>query len=448
MLTLPAAAQPLLLALTDPLTQPTAQRLLLLTVGAIVSSGRRTVTHILAVLGGLVQGHFSDYHRVFSRASWSCWAVGKILARLVLDLLPPDEPVVVAGDDTVAQHRGKHVYGKGRHRDAVRSSHSHTVWKWGHKWVTLAILVPLPFVRRRWALPVLSVLYRPQELNKAEGHRHRTPPALVRQLLAVLVHWFPERKFILVADGNFATHALARFCCRHRRHVTFISHFYAAANLYDPPPAYRGKGRPRVKGAKQPAPRDVVAARKRLRRALVSWYGGQQRRIGFVSATGHWYKAGAGLVPVRWVFVRDRQGSHRDEYFFTTDADLTPAQIVSWYTQRWSIETTYQEVRAHLGFETTRQRVAAAVLRTGPCLLGLFSLISLIYAGHLREHPPKLRALDWYAKEEPTFTDALAAVRRLFWEETIFQSSGDHTAFAKLPADLKETLLQCLCPAA
>ena len=448
MLTLPAAARPLLLALTDPLIQPTAQRLLLLAVGAILTTGRRTVTRILATMGPLAQGHFSDYHRVFSRASWSTWAVGKGLARLALDLLPPDEPVVVAGDDTVAQHRGKHVYGKGRHRDAVRSSHAHTVWKWGHKGVTLAILVPLPFVRRRWALPVLSVLYRPEDLNRAEGRRHRTPPALVRQLVAVLVHWFPRRQFVLVADGTFATHELARFCRRHRRHVPFVSRFYAAANRYDPPPAYRGKGRPRVKGAKRPAPREVVAARKRLRRALVRWYGGQPRRIGYVSATGHWYKAGAGLVPVRWVFVRDRQGTHRDEYFFTTDPSLPPEVIVSWYTQRWGIETTYQELRAHLGFETTRQRVAASVLRTGPCLLGLFSVISLIYAAHLRDHHPKLQSLSWYAKGEPTFADALATVRRLFGGETIFADSAEHAGFAKLPADLRETLLNCLCPAA
>jgi hypothetical protein len=277
----------------------------------------------------------------------------------------------------------------------VRSSHSHTAWKWGHKWVTLAVLVPLPFVRRRWALPVLSALYRPAELDKAEGRRHRTPPALVRQLLAVPVHWFPERRCLLVADGNFATHELARFCHRHRRRVTFLSRSDAAANRYDPPPPYRGQGRPRVKGAKRPAPQEVVASRERLRQALVRWYGGQQRRIGLVSDCGHWYKAGAGLVPVRWVSVRDPQGTHRDEYFFTTDPALRPEQVVSQYTQRWGIETTYQELRAHLGLETTRQRVAASVLRSGPCLLGLFSVISLIDAAPLRDHRPQLRPRSW-----------------------------------------------------
>src|SRR5205823_3892453 len=120
--------------------------------------------------------------------------------------------------------KGRNVYGKGRHRDALRSTHSHTVWVWGHKWVVLAVLVRFPFApRRRWALPVLAALYRPEGLNQKEGRRHKTPADLARQLMAVLVHWFPARRFILLGDGGFASHDLARFCHRHRRRVTLVS---------------------------------------------------------------------------------------------------------------------------------------------------------------------------------------------------------------------------------
>src|ERR1044072_672848 len=111
MFPLPAAAEPLLLALTVPFTQATGPRFLLLTVGAILTTGRRTVTRIVTTARPLLQGHFSTYHRVFSRASWSTWSVGKVLPQLALHLLPPDQPVVIAADDTVPQHRGKQVYG-------------------------------------------------------------------------------------------------------------------------------------------------------------------------------------------------------------------------------------------------------------------------------------------------------------------------------------------------
>jgi hypothetical protein len=173
------------------------------------------------------------------------------MAALVLELIPADQAVVCPVDDTTPQHKGKPVYGKGRHHDACRSTHSHMVWVWGHKWVTLAINVKFPFASRPWALPVLCALYRPVELNQSEGRKHRTPVELARQLLATLIHWFPARKFILLGDGGYASHELARFCHRHRRHVTLVSRFHPQANLCQAPSAKPGpkkRGRKRIKG--------------------------------------------------------------------------------------------------------------------------------------------------------------------------------------------------------
>ena len=397
---------------------------------------------------GLSRGHPSTYHRVFSRAVWSLWPLGKVLAAAILRHIPPGEPVLVPMDDTTAQHRGKHVYGKGCHHDAVRSSHSHIVWRWGHRWVVLALSVKWPFTSRRWALPVLAALYRPEELDRQEKRRHKTAPDLARQLMAVLLRWFPDRNFIFLGDGGYASHELARFAYRHRRHATLVSRFHGDANLYDPPPPRTGqKGRPRVKGRKRPTPQEEVA-RSRRAKATVRWYGGERRRVEWVSGVGHGYKAGHGLVPIRWVFVHDLQGTHRDEYFYTTDIALTGPQLISLFTARWPIETTFQEMRAHLGFETPRQRVAQSVLRTAPCLLGLFSVICLIFAEHARRHRVALRCTRWYTKTEPTFSDALATVRRLFWSETIFESRSYHDAFAEIPPRLERLLLDCLSQAA
>jgi hypothetical protein len=448
MLSLPSAAEPLLMSLSVTFTQPTFQRVVPLIVGAILTLGRRTITAVLWTMRGVVPGHYSTYHRVFSRAAWSLWPLGKILASAILRMIPQGEPVLVPMDDTTAQHRGKKVYGKGCHHDAVRSSHSHVVWRWGHRWVVLAISVKLPFTWRRWALPVLVALYRPKELNQAERRRHKTAPDLARQLMAVLIHWFPQRKFIFLGDGGYASHELARFCLRHRQHATLVSRFHKDANLYAPPPkTQRRKGRPRVKGRKLPTPKEALTATGRTR-ATVGWYGGADRRVELVSATGHWYKAGQGLVPIRWVFTHDVQGTHRDDYFYTTDPNLPPAKIITWFTARWPIETTFQEVRAHLGFETTRQRVAKSVLRMGPCLLGLYSLATLIFAEHMRHHPIRPRRTRWYTKAEPTFSDAIAAVRRLLWAETIFQTPSQHDALQKLPRPFRRMLLDRLSAAA
>jgi hypothetical protein len=452
MLTLPSAAEPVIVSLSVAFTEPTFKRIVPLIVGAILTTGRHTVTAVLRTIGGLATGHWSDYHRVFSRAVWSPWGLGRMLAGAILAWIPPDEPVRVPMDDTTAQHRGKKVYGKGCHRDAVRSTHSLVVWRWGHKWVVLAIAVKFPFSKRPWALPVLVALYRPEELNQAQNRRHKTPAHLARQLAAALIHWFPGRKFVFLGDGGFASHDWASFAYRHRRHATLVARFHRAACLYQPPPAVtpntrKKKGRPRVKGAKLPTPAEVVAQARR-RRATVNWYGGSSRKVELVHGDGQWYRSGEGLVPIRWVYTHDVQGTHRDDYFYSTDPTLDPATIVSWFTGRWPIETTFQEVRAQLGFETPRQRTEKSVLRTGPCLLGLFSLVGLIFAEYRKDHSPRLAHTDWYAKTEPTFGDAMATVRRLFWQKTIFAQSAHNEAFQKIPARLRNLLLECLSRAA
>jgi hypothetical protein len=444
---IPSAIDKILQPFAAAFTRPTARRFLLLAMGLILTFGRRTVTAVLWTLRGMAPGHSSTYHRIFSRAVWSLWQLGKILTWLILATVPSGESILVAVDDTTTQHRGKKVYGKGCHHDAVRSTHTHLVWRWGHRWVVLAILVKFPFAHRPWALPVLVALYKPEKLNRSEKHRHKTAIVLARQLLATLIHWFPDRHFIVLGDGGYASHDLARFCYRHRRQLTLISRFYPKAGLYEPPPSGPRIGRPRVKGRKLPTPQEAVA-RRCPTAATVSWYGGESRRIEFVSGSGHWYRGGQGLVPVRWVFVHDVQGTHRDEYFYTTDPALAAPRIVSLYTARWSLETTFQELRTHLGFETTKQWVKTSVLRTGPVLLGLFSVVSLIFAEHVRHHRLPIRQTAWYTKTEPTFSDALATVRWLVWRELLFQHPRFHNPVQKLPDKLKNFLLDRLSGAA
>jgi len=308
----------------------------------------------------------------------------------------------------------------------------------------LAISVPIPLTGRRWALPVMSAWYRTPEVNRQEGRRHKTPAHLARQLTRVLIGWFPEKSFVLVGDGDFSSHETARWARRYRHRLTFVGRFYANAGLYDPPPPYTGNGRPRVKGQRRPTPAEVAADAQRYK-TKVDWYGGQRRKVSLVSGSGRWYKSGQGLVPLRWGCVEDREGTHRPDYFFSTDTSLTQTQIVQYYTMRWSIETTFQEVRAHLGFASTRHWSQVAVERVEVWLLSLFSLVSLIYLRHLQQRGSVLLPQwPWYHKSEPTFADALTLVRRQIWEESVFAHPLFTAGVKKLSRPVREKLVDCL----
>lgn len=198
-------------------------------------------------------------------------------------LVRPNQGV---NDDTVIAHPGPHVYGKARHRDPVRSSHGFTAWRYGHKWIVLAVLVRFPFANRPWALPVLAALYHSEPDDRRERHRHLTPAQHMIRLLRLMLHWFPERHFVFVGDSAYGTHEVARFVERHRARICLVSKLHPEANLFEPPPPpYAGKGSPRVKVQRRPKPREAVSAARRHKRLTVGWYGGGTRRVGPVTGT-------------------------------------------------------------------------------------------------------------------------------------------------------------------
>ena len=442
---IPAPARSLFDHLSPAFRYPTFLRFVVLALATILTVGHRTICNVLRTLGALLPGNPSSYHRVFSKRRWSSWRLARWLAGWVFDYLVPDGRVVLAGDDTVDEHRGANVFGKGCHRDPIRSTHTFTAFRWGHKWVVLAVLVRFPFTRRQWALPVLVALYRSAANDKKAARRHKTAAQLLYQLAYVLLRWFPQRRFVLTGDGSYATHEVARAACRRGGRLTLVSPFYADARLYDPPPVARGRGRPRVKGAKLPVPQQVVAttARTRLR---VAWYGGGQRDVEVVTGQGQWYKCGRALVPVRWVWVHDVTGTHRDSYFCATDVTLSATEIIELYTGRWNLETTFQEMRCYLGLETTRGWKAPTVRRVAPCLFGLYTVVAGLYRVIPRRFA-RLHLIAWPGKQDTTFADALTAVRRWLWQEWVFAIPGHSTAFAKLTRPLRTLLLNALAPA-
>lgn len=443
-----SAVAPLLLEFSQHFSRPTYRRFLLIMASAVLTVGRRTVSNLLRTAGRLARGHCSSYHRLFSKRRWSLWPLSRALTDFILRQYLPSGPVPLVTDDTVAEHRGSKVYGKGCHRDGVRSSGSYIAYRWGHKWVVLCILVKFRFARRPWALPVLAALYRAKEANQKLGVRHKTPVQLARGLLAVLMRWFPKRHFVLTGDGGFSTHDLASFVLRRHGRAALVSRLYPTANLYAPPPQRkRGQnGRPRKRGCKLPSPQAVVkdSARQRLR---VRWYGGTTRQVELVSGTGWWYKAGRELVNVRWVFVHDSEGKHRDMYLFSTDATMMPKEIVEVFTGRWSIEVTFQEMRAYLGLETTRGWSRQTVLRAAPGLFGLYSVVALAWAA-LAANGERKGPINWTGKQGATFSDAITAVRRQLWRQWVFQWGGHAVAFAKLPRPFQQLLLSAMAPAA
>jgi len=449
MIRVPRDFKPLLQDLSSATEhRDTARRLILFFAATVLVTGGRNVSAVLRLLALIQKLNPSTYHRVFSHRRWAPTRFARLIACFIVDRFVPPGPIRLVGDETVDRHRGKKVYGKARHRDAVRSSHSHTVYRYGHKWVVLAVLVDLPYTSRPLALPILVALYLDKKTNAAEGHRHKTPAQLMAGLLVIAMRWFPDRKLVFAGDNAYGTHQMCRFAKRHRGRLTLVSKFVPDANLFRPPPRRRPgtNGRPRVKGDALPKPYESVQ-KGRGRKLHVRWYGGGFRNVKVYTGTGHWFKSGKGLVQIRWVMVKDLDGTHRDEYFFSTDVSMSVKEIIEMYGGRWNIETTFQEMREHLGLETTRGWHRQTVLRMAPSLLMLYSVVVLLYDTLPKNCVHRL-SRKWFGKETTTFSDMMISVRHYLWYQWVFEQQLQSQAVRKLPRPIKRLINYGLTQAA
>src|SRR4051794_25716158 len=269
-----------------------------LAVGALLATGPRTVCALLRIMGLSQERHFTNYHRVLNRDVWSCLAAGQSLLGLILVLIPRHWPIALAADDTIERRGGRRIQAKGCYRDAVRSSKKHVVKCFGLRWITLMILVPVPFSPRVWALPVLTALSWPEGAGRRRGHK--TSIDWARQMVLQVRRWLPERELILVVDGGFAAVKLAHDCRRHR--VTLICRLRLDAALDDPPgpqpPSKRGP-KPK-KGPRQRRLTEWASSGETPWETItVDWYGGQRRGVQGFSPAGVWDKRGPdpGAVP-------------------------------------------------------------------------------------------------------------------------------------------------------
>lgn len=420
-----------------------------LVVGAILAPGRRTVASALRVMGLSDLITFQNYHRVLSRAHWSArHAAGQLLGLLV-GVFHDEGPLVFGLDDTIERRRGAQIKAKGIYRDPVRSSKGHFVKASGLRWLSLMYLPQIPWAERVWALPFLTVLAPSERYHTERGLRHKKLTDWARQMLVQLKRWLPEHRLVVTADSSFSA---LEFLAAVGSYVTIVTRLRLDAALYEaaPPRAPGTVGRPRKKGARLPRLEEVLTDKKTTwHRFLVSqWYGRGSYELEVTTGTAVWYHSGMPVVPLRWVLVRDPLRQLEPKAFLCTDQSATPVEILAWFVRRWSVEVTFEEVRRHLGVETQRQWSDKAIMRTTPCLLGLFSLVTLM-ADTLHARGALTAAQSaWYKKPLPTFSDALASVRTVLWRHTSFPMSKPQTETLEIPRPLFERLTSTLAYAA
>jgi hypothetical protein len=451
MQTLPAELMSLILAFAPLFSKPVFEHVKVLLCGAILATGKRTITACLRVMGKANESHFQNYHRVLNRDRWSALAGSRVLLALLVAAFAPSGPLLFGLDDTIERRRGEKIAAKGIYRDPVRSSRSHFVKASGLRWLCSMLLVEVSWAARVWALPFLTVLCPSERFYQQRHRRGQTLIERAWQSIQLVRRWLPERELIFVADSSFAAMELLKQVSD-LDSTSLITRLRLDAALYDeaPEPKPGQRGRPRLKGKRRPTlqalANDPATTWTRLK--IENWYGEGEREVEVCADRAVWYHAGMPPVAIRWLMIRDPQGKFDTQALLSTNLEHSSQEILTWFVRRWTMELTFEESRAHLGVETQRQWKASAIARTTPILFGIYSLVTLMADRLRKDESDWTRQAAWYKKEQPTFSDAIALVRRRLWRQENYSMSAATTDVIKISCALFDRLTDAVCYAA
>jgi hypothetical protein len=382
----------------------------LMAVAWIVCLGRRTISRVWETTGRSDRDSHSPAFRLFSSAAWNWDEVCRILLVKLLAAFVPGSRVWLVIDDTLCHKRGAKVAFGGIFLDAVLSSKRHKVFRFGVNWVTLGLVVQLPFRQDRFfCLNILWRLYAKK--SQANLGAHRTKSQLAREMVEVAASWLPGRRLIVVGDSAYLGKHLLKGL---PDGVAAVGPIHWKAALTEPlPEGSRGR---RKKGAALTTPRQALDDAKRpWRDVLLRHSKGEKALQVKVVRPCCWY-ASAGPAPLQVVLVRDPDRKWRDEALLSTDLSLTTEEVIVGYLRRWSVEVAYCEAKQLLGFHDPMVWCAASVERAHPMAWFAGSLVVLWYAEAGRHEPAAQRRRPWYKhKAEPTFADMLACCRLHLW---------------------------------
>jgi hypothetical protein len=445
----------LILCCDGNFTKPSFVLFCALMTGWVLSVRHRYITELIYASDNIDNGHWSRFHRFFSKNAWSLDALSMTIASLLIDAFVPEGVIVLALDDTLCHKRGLNLFGAGMHHDPLLSSKKMKLVSWGHVWVVVTLVISLPAwaPSKIFSLPIGFRLYRNRQGNNkgkknkeqdtrsrcprkrkkkkaknakkkspvAPAETHRTRPELGLELLCLIAKTFSGRIFVVTGDSLYGgVSVLSKLPAN----VHCISRVHANGVLYAPAPAPTGKrGRHRKKGERLSSMQAWADDATPWTHHKFDQYG-LHADLSVKTRQGLYYKAGKDRL-LNFVLVRDNTGKRPLSIFYCSLLDWTAKQILSTYASRWSIEVAFENGKQMLGFEDPANRLPKAVQRTAPMAMLLVSLVTLWFhkTGHRYVKFPKR---PWYKKKkEPSFGDMLSTLRRLSWTELWHSAAGD-----------------------
>lgn len=329
---------------------------LYLAYGWSMSKSSHTLAHYIWLSGGVEVKHFSRYY-LFLTATFlgvrdQLWLR---IYQLIDSLVAQDLMLQLAIDDTTKKKSGKKIEGASNYRNGAGSARQEYRSIWGLNFVYLTL--SLRWKNYQVCIPLGLRVYIKEGVAKKLGRDFASRSVLAREMLDFIASSLPQRQFLVLADGGYATKA---FLQKLPSNVQALVRFPIDSTLYELPPKHKGKrpvGRPAKKGGSLGNPKDWKANNKRWNPHP------QETDLRIYSQVGIWHTVLPGVI-IRVVAIsresdtKPNPRSHKKplEAFFSTDLQFSPEQILEKYAQRWEVEIDIRDANAYYGLGKDRCR--------------------------------------------------------------------------------------------
>ena len=416
-------------------------------VGAVSAMARRTVTGMLCA-AGRQHADWSSVYRLFERGRFDRHALFAALTAQIEPLVPDDQPLVVALDDTAVNKRGRKVHGA-KWRADRKGPHFQTNLVWAQRYLQVALALPEgPLHGRARMLPV-DFVHCPTPPKPRKGApdaqmrewrrqcRARALPVRAVESLARLAPQLQaraKRTVIAVGDGGFTNKTLLRNL---PPSVSYVGRTRKDACMFEPPePNPTGRGRPRMYGKPLPTPDRMRTDPQRKWNKIRVHAGGKMRTMRIKSAIVRWPPAGARdlrliiIAPMRYRNSPNAKPNYREPaYLVATDPTQPVEQQVQAYIWRWEIEQGFHDEKQLLGVGQAAVRTPAAVENLPAFLAAVYTMLHL--ACHRAGATARPVARPKWRKQtahRTTTAEAITMVRADLWQDQLNLPNLDHFA--------------------
>jgi DDE superfamily endonuclease len=382
-----------------------------MTAAWVVCLGRRCISRVWETTGRSADEDHSKAFRLFSEAAWNWDELGRILLVKLLALLVPGTRVWLVVDDTLCHKRGANVAFGGIFRDAVLSTKKCKILRFGVNWVTLGLLVQLPFRSDRFFC--CNILWRVYLKKDPKNPKvHKVKPQLALEMIKLVASWLPGHKLLVAADSGYVGKHLLKGL---PSNASVVGPIHPKAKLTSPLPA-DCKDKRRKIGEALTTPKEALDDERWQWSEIELCHPGGKKKLQIKEIGPCCWYASAGQMPLTVVLVHDPEGSWRDEALLCGDLELSAQEVILGYCRRWSVEVAYCESKQLLGLHDPMVWSSLAVQRAHPMAWFVGSLVVLWYAQVGQQQKQAERQRPWYKdKVFPTMADMLACCRLHLW---------------------------------